>query len=52
MNEPDIRYSIPAFVIKSVVKTAIKNEDYDVLLSLCEKGHVDLIKMMIREAQK
>ena len=52
MNESENRYSIPEFVIKSVVKSAIKNKDYDVLQSLCEKGHVDIVKMMIREAQK
>ena len=42
------RTVIPEFVVKSVVKTAIKNKDFDVLLSLCEKGYTK----EVREALK
>ena len=42
------RTVIPEFVVKSVIKMAIKNEDTSVLLSLCEKGYTK----EVREALK
>ena len=48
MNESKNRYSIPEFVVKSVIKMAIKNKDFNVLLSLCEKGYTK----EVREALK
>tara|TARA_R100001530_G_scaffold33426_1_gene26204 strand:- start:341 stop:475 length:135 start_codon:yes stop_codon:yes gene_type:complete len=42
------RTVIPEFVIKSVIKMAIKKEDTEVLISLCEKGYSDLVKEALK----
>jgi hypothetical protein len=42
------RTVIPEFVVKSVIKMAIKNEDTGILISLCEKGYTDLVKEALK----
>tara|TARA_R110002020_G_scaffold471071_1_gene697485 strand:+ start:1103 stop:1258 length:156 start_codon:yes stop_codon:yes gene_type:complete len=44
------RTVIPEFVVKSVIKMAIKKEDTEVLLSLCEKGYTEEVKKALKWA--
>tara|TARA_Y100001937_G_C6937206_1_gene248683 strand:- start:206 stop:361 length:156 start_codon:yes stop_codon:yes gene_type:complete len=44
------KYVLPDFVVKSVVETAIKNEDWELLTKLIKEGHEDIVKMATKAA--
>ena len=50
MNRTGNRNSIPEFVVKSVIKMAIKKEDTEVLLSLCEQGYTEEVQKALKWA--
>ena len=42
------KYVLPDYVVESVVKTAIKNEDWELLTKLVKEGYEDIVKMVTR----